>query len=80
MIQNTCKLEGGSIACWDNRVDTDSTVLFLYGNSIDTLACENQIRSNKFDSFHVLSPDLPGHGHSFLQEYSVNYDLKPGNI
>ncbi len=72
MIQNTCKLEGGSIAYWDNGVDTDIAVLFLHGNSMDAMAFENQIRSNKFDSFHVLAPDLPGHGHSFLQEYSIN--------
>lgn len=74
MIQNTCKLEGGSIVCWDNRVDADSTVLF-YGNFIDTLAFENQIQSNKFETFHVLATDLPGHGHSFLQEYTIIYEL-----
>ena len=56
----------------ENKTDDETVVVFLHGNSANSLIWQNQFKSELLQNFCMAALDLPGHGASpRLEEYSL---------
>jgi len=53
-----------NIAVYDNQQQSNSTILFVHGNSLSGAVFKQQFTDEKLNSFRLISFDLPGHGKS----------------
>lgn len=55
-----------------NSSSQTPTIIFLHGNSMNSLLFKNQIYSKRFENYNLIAIDLPGHGKSeHLEYYSI---------
>lgn len=55
-----------------NEQESKLTIVFIHGNSMNSIFFENQFDSNVLSQFNLVSIDLPGHGKSEkLKNYSI---------
>ncbi|PKA98479.1 pimeloyl-ACP methyl ester carboxylesterase [Flavobacteriaceae bacterium MAR_2009_75] len=56
----------------ENKTDDETVVVFLHGNSANSLIWRNQFKCELLQNFRMMALDLPGHGASpKLEEYSL---------
>tara|TARA_R110002049_G_scaffold95397_8_gene234277 strand:- start:2840 stop:3655 length:816 start_codon:yes stop_codon:yes gene_type:complete len=71
-VKKTTEINSLKIAYLDNEVQSDKTLVFIHGNSMDSKGFKNQFNSSDLNKFRLLALDFPGHGNSEkTNSYSV---------
>lgn len=61
------------IAFLDNEINSNTTVVFVHGNSMSSQTFNQQINNSNLNQFRLLALDLPGHGESESNpKYSIS--------
>ncbi|MFP4024564.1 MAG: alpha/beta fold hydrolase [Thiohalospira sp.] len=56
------------IACFDNEKNSNISLFFIHGNSLNASLFQNQLNNPVLNQYRIVAPDLPGHGNSANSE------------
>jgi len=60
-----------NISFFDNKIDANTTLLFIHGNSLNAGLFQHQLNDPALNQYRIVAADLPGHGAS---DKSINPD------
>ncbi len=64
IVKKIIEIKSLKIAYLDNDIDSDKTLVFIHGNSMNSKSFKNQFGCSELNEFRLLALDLTGHGDS----------------
>ena len=72
MMNKTQIINNLKIAYLDNEVNSNISIVFVHGNSLNSQTFNKQFNNSKLNKYRLLALDMPGHGNS---DQANNYSV-----